>query len=175
MKKVISVVVPVYNEETGIKDFLMRQLMPMVDDLQYEVEIVIVNDGSKDKTVEKIKECVDGQKNVRLISFAKNFGKEIALTAGLQYAKGDAVIMIDADGQHPVEMISKMVKKWEDGAQIVTAVRDENTTKHKLGSRFYYAMMRMFGNKNIVVGAMDFRLVDRDVTDEFNKMTVDVV
>lgn len=171
MKKVISVVVPVFNEEAGIQDFLVKQLVPVLGDLEYETEVVLVNDGSRDKTVERIRECVSGIKNVKLISFAKNFGKEIALTAGLQHAKGDAAIMIDADGQHPVEMIPKMVEKWENGAQIVTAVRDENTTKHKIGSRAYYAMMKMFGNKNVVVGAMDFRLVDRGVIDEFSKMT----
>ena len=167
----ISVVVPVYDEEAGIQDFLVQQLMPILDDLKYEAEVVLINDGSSDKTVEKIRECVGERKNVKLISFSKNFGKEVALTAGLQHAKGEAAIMIDADGQHPVEMIPKMIEKWENGAQIVTAVRDENTTKHKMGSRVYYAMMKMFGNKNIVVGAMDFRLVDRDVVDEFNKMT----
>lgn len=171
MRKVISVVVPVYNEAAGIQDFLMKQLMSVLGDLKYETEVVLVNDGSRDKTVEKVRECAGGKKNVKLVSFSKNFGKEVALTAGLQHAKGNAVIMIDADGQHPVEMIPKMVEKWENGAQIVTAVRDENTTKHKMGSRIYYAMMRMFGNKDIVVGAMDFRLVDRDVVDEFNKMT----
>lgn len=171
MKKMLSVVVPVYDEEAGIRDFLVRQLMPILDDLRYEAEVVLINDGSRDKTVEKIRECVGERKNVKLISFSKNFGKEVALTAGLQHAKGEAAIMIDADGQHPVEMIPKMIEKWENGAQIVTAVRDENTTKHKMGSRVYYAMMKMFGNKNIVVGAMDFRLVDRDVVDEFNKMT----
>ena len=171
MKKMLSVVVPVYDEEAGIQDFLVRQLMPILDDLKYETELVLVNDGSRDKTVEKIRECVGERKNIKLISFSKNFGKEVALTAGLQHAKGEAAIMIDADGQHPVEMIPKMIEKWENGAQIVTAVRDENTTKHKMGSRVYYAMMKMFGNKNIVVGAMDFRLVDRDVIDEFNKMT----
>ena len=171
MKKMLSVVVPVYDEEAGIQDFLVQQLMPILDDLKYEAEVVLINDGSRDKTVEKIRECVGERKNIKLISFSKNFGKEVALTAGLQHAKGDAAIMIDADGQHPVEMIPKMIEKWENGAQIVTAVRDENTTKHKMGSRVYYAMMKMFGNKNIVVGAMDFRLVDRDVIDEFNKMT----
>ena len=160
-----------YNEAAGIQDFLMKQLMPVLGDLKYETEVVLVNDGSRDKTIEKIRECVGEKENIKLISFSKNFGKEVALTAGLQYATGDAVIMIDADGQHPVEMIPKMVEKWENGAQIVTAVRDENTTKHKMGSRIYYTMMKMFGNKDIVVGAMDFRLVDRDVVDEFNKMT----
>lgn len=162
-----------YNEEEGIVEFLSKHLLPVLMRLEYDTEVVLVDDGSRDKTVEKIVEKYDGGlgKRMKIIALVRNFGKEIALTAGLNNATGNAVIMIDADGQHPVEMIPEMVKKWEDGAQIVTAVRDENTTKHKLGSRVYYAMMKMCGNKNIVVGAMDYRLLDRGVVDEFNKMT----
>ncbi|MBQ6461372.1 glycosyltransferase family 2 protein [Candidatus Saccharibacteria bacterium] len=172
MNRVVSVVVPVFNEEAGIVDFLDEQLLPVVRGLKYEIEVVLVNDGSSDKTLEKINGCkLKNKIDFKLISLARNFGKEIALTAGVNHASGDAVVMIDADGQHPVEMIPRMIEKWEDGAQIVTAVRDENTTKHKLGSKFYYAMMRTFGNKDVVVGAMDFRLIDRGVADEFNKFT----
>lgn len=168
----ISVVVPVFNEEAGISDFLDKQLMPVVCSLKYKVEVVLVNDGSNDQTLKKIGECnIKKKVDCKLISLVRNFGKEIALTAGINHARGDAVIMIDGDGQHPVEMMPKMIEKWEDGAQIVTAVRDENTTRHKLGSKFYYAMMRMFGNKDVVVGAMDFRLIDRSVVDEFNEFT----
>ena len=173
MKKKISVVVPMYNEEAGIVEFLGQQLLPVLGKLEYDTEIVLVDDGSRDKTVEKVVEKYGSSKGekIKIIALARNFGKEIALTAGLNHATGDAVIMIDADGQHPVEMIPKMVKKWDSGAEIVTAVRDENTTKHKLGSKIYYAMMKICGNKKIVVGAMDYRLLDRSVVDEFNKMT----
>lgn len=173
MKKMISVVVPVYNEEEGILNFLERQLLPVLDGLKYETEVVLVNDGSRDKTLAKIDEFArrSGRDDVRVISFARNFGKEMALTAGLNYAKGDAVVMIDGDGQHPVEAIPKMVEKWENGAEVVTAVRGANTTKHKMASKMYYGMMHAMGNKNLVVGAMDFRLVDRVVVDEFNKFT----
>lgn len=162
-----------YNEEEGIVEFLSKQLLPVLTKLEYDTEVVLVDDGSRDKTVEKVVEKYgnDLGKKMKVIALARNFGKEIALTAGLNNAAGNAVIMIDADGQHPVEMIPEMVKKWKDGAQIVTAVRDENTTKHKLGSKIYYAMMKMCGNKNIVVGAMDYRLLDRSVVDDFNKMT----
>ena len=169
MRRVISVVVPVYNEEAGIKSFLVDQLCPVCASIPYDTEIIIVNDGSKDKTLEKIKECKINK--LKIISFTRNFGKEIALTAGIKNANGDAIIMIDGDGQHPVEMMGQMIEKWEKGAEIVTAVRDENTTKHKLGSRIYYITMKMFGNKNVVVGATDFRLIDRAVADEFNKFT----
>lgn len=165
-------VVPVYNEEEGILDFLDGELSPVISGLPYEVEVVVVNDGSKDKTLDEVSKCkLKGQKNFKVISLTKNFGKEIALSAGIKEAKGEAVILIDGDGQHPVEMISKMVSEWEKGAEIVTAVRDENTTRHKLGSKVYYMVMRMFGNRNVVVGAMDFRLISRNVADEFNKFT----
>ena len=168
----ISVVVPVFNEEAGISDFLDKQLMPVVCSLKYKVEVVLVNDGSNDQTLKKIGECnIKKKVDFKLISLVRNFGKEIALTAGINHARGDAVIMIDGDGQHPVEIIPKMIEKWETGAQIVTAVRDENTTRHKFGSKFYYMMMKMFGNKSVVVGAMDFRLIDRSVVDEFNEFT----
>lgn len=171
MKKV-SVVVPMYNEEAGIVGLLSEQLMPVLNNLKYDTEVILVDDGSVDKTVEKVVEKYGNELNgkIKIIALARNFGKEIALTAGLNNATGDAVIMIDADGQHPVEMIPKMIERWEKGAYVVTAVRNENTTKHKIGSRAYYRMMKMCGNKNIVVGAMDYRLLDRSVVDEFNKM-----
>ena len=172
MKKLVSVVVPVYNEEAGVRKFLDGQLLPVLEALPYRTEVVIVDDGSRDKTVERVKSCEIMQKMpVRLVSFSRNFGKEIALTAGINYAKGDAVIMIDADGQHPVEAIPKMLDKWAEGYEVVTAVRGANTTKHKLSSKMYYGVMRMMGNKTIVPGALDFRLMDRCVVDEFNKFT----
>ena len=165
-------VVPVYNEEEGILDFLDKQLLPVVSDLSYAVEVVVVNDGSRDETLEEIKKSkLNNSKKLRVVSLTKNFGKEIALSAGIKEAQGEAVILIDSDGQHPVEMIPRMILEWEKGAEIVTAVRDENTTRHKLGSKIYYMVMRMFGNKQVVVGAMDFRLISRGVADEFNKFT----
>ena len=168
----LSIVTPVYNEESGVRKFLDKQLMPELKKLKYKIEVIIVDDGSTDKSIEVIGGSdIKKKLDVKVISFARNFGKEIALSAGLNYAKGDAVIMIDSDGQHPVEAISEMVERWKKGALIVTAVRKHNTTKHRLGSKLYYAMMRMLGNKNLVVGAMDFRLVDRSVVDEFNKFT----
>lgn len=171
MKKKISVVVPVYNEEEGIEEFLVRQLEPVLVSLDYDIEVILVNDGSRDKTLRKIDAIIEkSEMPIKVVSFSRNFGKEMALTAGLHYAEGDAVIMIDADGQHPVEMIPKMIEKWEKGAEVVTAVRGANTTKHKMASRMYYGLMRMMGNKNLVVGAMDFRLVDRVVVNEFNKL-----
>lgn len=171
MGKLISVVVPVYNEADGILKFLDGELLPALQGLEYETEVVIVDDGSLDKTLEKVSEAEILKKiSVKVVALTRNFGKEIALTAGLNEASGDAVVMIDSDGQHPVEAISEMVSKWEDGAMIVTAVRKHNSTKHRLGSRVYYRLMKMMGSRDLVVGAMDFRLLDRAVVDEFVKL-----
>ena len=172
MKTLISVVVPVYNEAAGIKKFLEEDLIPTLKALPETTEIIIVDDGSSDDSITTIKKF-DSEKNpkLKILALMKNFGKEIALTAGLREAEGDAVIMIDADGQHPAEEIPKMIKKWRMGAKIVTAIREENTTKHRLGSRLYYALMRIAGVKNIVEGEMDFRLMDREVINEFNRFT----
>ena len=173
MGKLISIVVPVYNEADGILDFLDRQLMPVLKNLDYDAEVIIVDDGSEDKTLEKIKSAkiLESKIPVNVIVLTKNSGKEVALTVGLEAAEGDAVIMVDADGQHPVEEIPNMLSKWENGAMVVTAINSGNTTKHRLRSGIYYKIMRMMGNKNVMPGAMDFRLVDRAVVNEFNLLT----
>ncbi len=172
MKKVISVVVPAYNEEVVIKEFLDDELKPALEVLDYDFEIIVVNDGSTDGTLEKVEKTkIRKLYNVRIVSLVRNFGKEAALSAGLSEAKGDAVIMIDADGQHPVSALSEMVTKWKKGAKVVTAVRGHNTTKHRMASKTYYGLMRLMGNKKMVVGALDYRLVDRVVVDEFNRLT----
>ena len=173
MGRLISVVVPVYDEEGGILDFLDGQLLPVLSKLKYDAEVIIIDDGSKDKTLEKIKssKILNSGTLVNVIALTKNFGKEVALTVGLEAANGDAVIMIDADGQHPAEEIPRLIEKWEDGALIVTAVNSGNTTKHRVRSGIYYKIMRAMGNKNVMPGAMDFRLLDRAVVDEFNQLT----
>lgn len=171
MKKLISVVVPMYNEAAGIRKFLDGELLPALKTLDVNAEIILVDDGSSDQTLEKVKTAeILKAFLVKILALTRNFGKEAALTAGLKEASGDAAIMIDADGQHPADKIPEMVAKWQAGALIVTAVRGENTTKHKLGSRLYYRLLKMMG-QNVTVGAMDFRLLDRAVIDEFLNFT----
>lgn len=175
MSKLISVVIPVCNEEKGIKKFVDERLMPSLDKIKdYSFELVFVNDGSKDKTVEILQDYAAKNKNIKVVSLVRNFGKEMALSAGLRYAEGDAVMTIDSDGQQPPERIADFIKAWEDGAEVVTGVRD-HYTKHglipKLGSKLFYCLLKMMGNKTTVPGSTDFRLMDRIVVDEFNELT----
>lgn len=175
MTKKISIVIPVCNEEKGIKKFLDGRLIPENEKLKdYDFELVLVNDGSRDKTLEILQEYAENNKNIKVISLVRNFGKEMALSAGLKFSTGDAVITIDADGQQPPEKIKDFIEAWESGAEIVTGVRD-HYTKHgiipKLGSKLFYKLLKMVGNKTTVPGSTDFRLMDRVVVDEFNELT----
>ncbi len=167
---------PVFNESSGIIKFLETQLLPAIKNIpgKIDAEIILVDDGSTDNTLELITDYCSKQAskiNIKCVSFTRNFGKEVALAAGVKYASGDAVIMIDADGQHPADVIPKMISRWEKGAKVVTALRGHSTTTHRMGSMMFYKTMRLLGNKTIVVGATDFRLIDREVADEYNKFT----
>lgn len=173
-KKTISIVVPVYNEEKGIKTFLEKRLFPAIQkNSKYEYEIVLVDDGSSDRTLNKIY-SYSKNKNIKIIALVRNFGKEMALSAGLRYAKGNAVLTIDSDGQQPPEKIPEFIKAWEKGSEIVIGVRD-HYTKHgfipKIGSRLFYRLLRIMGNKSSIPGTTDFRLMDRSVVDEYNTLT----
>ena len=122
MKK-ISIIIPAYNEEESLP-FLYDKLNELMDHMeQYEFEILFVNDGSKDKTIELIKEYREKDSRYCYIDFARNFGKEIAMIAGLDYATGDCAIFMDADLQDPPELIPQLVKYWEEGYDDVYAQR----------------------------------------------------
>lgn len=173
-QKLLSIVVPIHNEEEGIKDFITKSLLPVIEKIKYNYELILVNDGSTDHTLDILQKLSAENKHIITLSLSRNFGKEPALSAGLMYAKGDAAITIDADGQQPPELIPKFINKWEHGAEIVTGVRDRYT-KHglipKLGSKLFYRLLRLMGNKSTVPGSTDFRLLDRVVIDEFNKLS----
>ena len=171
----ISLVMPIHNEEEGIRGFLDKEFLPAADEIKgYEKEIILVDDGSTDKTLEILQEYAKKNKEIKVVALSRNFGKEPALSAGIFVAKGDAIITIDADGQQPPKLIPKFIEKWEKGAEIVTGVRDKYT-KHglipKLGSKLFYGLLKMMGSKSTVPGSTDFRLIDRVVADEFNKLS----
>ena len=173
MKKV-SVVTPVHNEAEGIEDFITNSLLPVLKKINYNYELIIVNDGSTDETLKIIQSLADKNPKIKVLSLSRNFGKEPALSAGLAYATGDAAITIDADGQQPPKLIPDFLKKWESGGEIITGVRSQYS-KHgliqKLGSKLFYWLLHLLGNKSTVPGSTDFRLLDRAVIDEFNKLS----
>lgn len=175
MKKLISVVIPVCNEEKNIS-LLYASLTTVLKKLasKYRHEIIFINDGSSDKSGDLIEELAKKDSNVKYIEFSRNFGKEIATSAGLQYAKGNGAVIIDADLQHPSELIPEFVKKWEEGAEMVIGVREKNQGESftkKLGSFLFHKIMNAIGEVKTVSGATDYRLVDKIVIEAFGKFT----
>ena len=172
-KKLLSIVVPIYNESAGISHF-NESLLKVLHSVPYAVEILYVDDGSTDSSSSALKKLAVEHAEVKPIRFARNFGKEVATTAGIHQAKGDAVIILDGDGQHPVELIPEFIRLWEKGAEVVVGVRDANSnegTVKKFGSRLFYALLRLIGAPDVTPGSTDYRLVDRAVANEFNGLT----
>ncbi|MBP5615453.1 MAG: glycosyltransferase [Alphaproteobacteria bacterium] len=167
MKK-ISIVISAYNEEGNIKklyDELQKELLK-VKDVQFE--ILFVNDGSKDRTYLEIQKLIDKDSNVKMVNLKRNFGHEIAMTAGMDYAKGDAVIFMDADLQHPPLYIPQMVKAWQEGYEIVLTKRIGNvaTSKfYKFCAKMFYYVLNMLSETKIGESMPDFRLIDRKYVD----------
>lgn len=169
--KLISVIVPVYNEEAGLAIF-HKSLTKILKPLSYDFEILYIEDGSRDNTVEILRTLQKKDVRVRPIVFAKNFGKEMATTAGLHQALGDAALVLDGDGQHPVELIPDFMQKWEQGADAVIGVRSANQKEglvKKAGSKLFYFILHRLG-VDATPGTTDFRLVDRQVIDEFKQL-----
>jgi len=161
----LSVIIPVYNEEENIAP-LLKRLIPVVK--KYNYEIIFVDDGSKDKTSQIIKKQANKNNQIKLISFYRNFGHQMALTAGYEAAKGEVVVSIDADLQDPPEIIDEMVRKWQQGAKIVYAKRQERQgesfLKLKTASLFY-KLVNSLSDTPIPSEVGDFRLLDKMVID----------
>lgn len=171
--KTISIVVPVFNEERNIRP-LFEMLVRILVATPYGREIVFVDDGSTDGSVAVLERIAEGDPSVRVVQLARNFGKEIATTAGVHHCTGDACILIDADLQHPVETIPEFLRRWEGGAEVVVGVREGSggaSWSRRLGSRAYYAIINAISDTGITPNATDFRLIDRVVIDEFNRFT----
>lgn len=167
-----SIVVPAYNEsDTVLK--LYRRLLELLEKIPGSFEIIYINDGSSDNTLSKLQELAEIDFRVKLISLSRNFGHQQALSAGLKYASGDAVISMDCDLQDPPETIKEMIDKWQNGDDIVYArrlnYRKDNFIK-KHGSKLFYRLMGNFSGIEIPRNVGDFRLVDKRVLNEINKM-----
>ncbi len=165
--KLLSIVVPVYNEQEVI-DETYRRLSAIFKDYFMDVEYIFINDGSKDNTYFKLKDIASGNKEVRIINFARNFGHQIAITAGMDYARGDAVVIIDADLQDPPEIILQMVDKWKEGYQVVYGKRlqrEGETFFKKITAKTFYRFLDSMTDVKLPVDVGDFRLIDRKVCD----------
>ena len=172
MKKV-TIIVPAYNEEEAIP-YLYERLKEMMNSLeQYEFEVLFINDGSKDRTLELIKELRNKDNRISYVNFSRNFGKETAMIAGLDYTTGDCAIFIDADLQDPPELIPELIKYWEEGYDDVYARRNSRkgeTFLKKFTSKLYYKVLQSLTRVEIQKDTGDFRLLDRRCVNALKKM-----
>ncbi|EIM25526.1 glycosyltransferase family 2 protein [Microvirga lotononidis] len=159
----LSVIIPVHNEGANIAP-LCERLLPILNRITSVWEVVFVDDGSRDDTLERIREVSRAEPRVGAVSFSRNFGKEIAIAAGLDHAQGDAVVIMDADLQHPPEMIETFVERWREGYMMVYGQRTDRSdeTRVKRGfAHLFYQLFARFGEIALPEGAGDFRLIDR--------------
>ena len=173
MKK-ISVVIPMYYEEQ-VADECTKRVTTVLKSLkdQYDYEIIYVNDGSKDKTLEILEKQANKDKHIKVISFSRNFGHQSAVTAGLQYVTGDAIVIMDADLQDPPELIPDMLKEWENGYEVIYGKRkkrDGESAFKLLTAKAFYSTINKLSDIDIPKNTGDFRLVDRKVVDVVNAL-----
>lgn len=166
-RKKISLVAPFYNEENGVNAFFERiDALRIHFQERYDLEVVAVNDGSRDKTLEKLVQAKAVYPFIKIIDFSRNFGKEAALSAGLDHASGDAVVPIDSDLQHPPEMVIEMVQKWEEGFEVVLAKRTDRDTDRavqRVTANYFYRLHNSISDIDIPADVGDFRLMDAKV------------
>lgn len=172
MKK-ISIIIPAYNEEEVAQECYNR-LEEVLNKLNnYENEIIFINDGSKDKTLEILTELANQNENVKIVSFSRNFGHQAAVTAGLKYVTGDVILIIDADLQDPPELLPEMLKLWEEGNEVIYGERKtrEGESRFKLfTAKMFYNTLNALSDVEIPKNTGDFRLVDRKVVDTINSL-----
>lgn len=159
----LSIIVPVHNESANIAP-LCERLFPVLNRIGSAWEVVFVDDGSRDDTLAMIKDLSQREPRVGAVSFSRNFGKEIAIAAGLDHAQGRAVVIMDADLQHPPEMIEAFVEKWRQGYDMVYGQRTDRSDETRIKRSFaqlFYRLFARFGEISLPEGAGDFRLIDR--------------
>jgi polyisoprenyl-phosphate glycosyltransferase len=168
----LSVVIPSYNEEKNVQ--VLAEKLKFILQRYPDYELIYVDDGSKDQTLEQLKELHKADPRVKYISFSRNFGHQNALRAGLDHANGDCVICLDADMQHPPELIPQLIAKWQEGYEIVYTIRQdtkETSIFKRLTAGFFYALINKLGNINIKPGAADYRLMDKKVVETLRQYT----
>ena len=169
----ISVVVPMYYEEEVANECYNRLNKVLTSIPNYEHEIIFINDGSKDKTLSILEEIAKQDNNVKIISFSRNFGHQCAVTAGLKYTTGDAIVIIDADLQDPPELIPEMLKLWEQGYEVIYGKRKTRDGESKfklLTAKMFYQTLNALSDVDIPKDTGDFRLIDKKVVDVVNSL-----
>ena len=171
-QRLLSLVIPVFNEEEVLQDSFARMDLAM-QKTGYAYEIIYVNDGSRDHTLDQLRALAKAHPQVKVLSFSRNFGHQLAVTCGMDAAKGDALIIIDVDLQDPPELIPEMVRMWEAGADIVYGKRVKRmgeTIFKKITARLYYRLLSWMSAYPIPLDTGDFRLIGRNVADVFLQM-----
>jgi len=172
LKITYSIIAPIYNEIENIPE-LYRRVTEVMQSAREPWELILVDDGSTDGSTEKIRELAKADPRVRPVIFARNFGHQVAITAGWDYARGEAVVIIDADLQDPPEVILQLAEKWREGYEVVYAVRAERegeTWFKKFTASLFYRLIRWITDVDIPVDTGDFRLMDRKVVDVLKQM-----
>jgi polyisoprenyl-phosphate glycosyltransferase len=174
-QNLISIIVPVFNEEGNIKEFF-RAFKTCWEKMRtaYTYEVIFVNDGSTDRTEAEIRRLLKKNKTVKYLEFSRNFGKEIATSAGIMHCAGQAAIIIDADLQHPLEILPEFIKKWEMGADTVIGVRKKNQGESlvkRTGSLVFYKIMSSIVDIRFHHQATDYRLINRKMINAYNTFT----
>ncbi len=172
MKITYSIIAPIYNEIDSLPE-LYRRIKEVMDSTREPWELILVDDGSTDGSTEKIRELAQSDSHIRPVIFARNFGHQIAITAGWDYARGEAVVIIDADLQDPPEVILELAKKWKEGHEVVYAVRAEREGESwfkKITASMFYRIIYSITDVKIPVDTGDFRLMDRKVVDVLKQM-----
>ncbi len=172
-RKKITLVIPMYYEEKVAEECYKRVKKVLEELKKYDHEIIFINDGSKDKTLEILENLAQKDKTVKIISFSRNFGHQAAVTAGLKEVTGDAIIIIDADLQDPPELIPKMLEQWENGNEVIYGKRKSRKGESKfklLTAKMFYKTLNALSDVEIPKDTGDFRLVDRKVVDTINGM-----
>lgn len=167
-----SIVAPIYNEEGNIQ-ILYDRICHVMDSTGEAWELVTVNDGSRDRSLELLEELAMKDSRIKVVNFARNFGHQIAVTAGLDYVSGDAAIIIDADLQDPPEMILEMIERWKAGYQVVYAVREQRKGESwfkLMTAKIFYRLIYRITDVDIPLDTGDFRLMDRKVVDALQSM-----
>ncbi len=172
-EQTISIIIPMYNEAPNLVPLYTELKSCLARLKKYQFEVIFVDDGSRDESAQVARQLARRDRRLRVLELSRNFGKEPAMTAGLHAARGDAALIMDADLQMPPRLMGKFIKRWEKGDEVVIGVfAERNTSKlHAFGSRWFYRIMQKISETEIIPHETDYRLIDRKVINEYNRLT----